>query len=73
MNLTYKNHKIKYLKFELINPNKIKYEGNSSFHILIFDKTTTEIQYPPNKNGKLEDHQIELINLYEDDRNISLS
>ena len=50
-----------------------RYEGNLSFHVLIFDKTTTEIQYPPNKNCKLEDHQIEIIDLYEDDKNISLS
>ena len=49
------------------------YEGNSSFHVLIFDKTTTEIQYPLNNNCKLEDHQLEIIDLYEDDRNISLS
>ncbi|KAK7846539.1 b3 domain-containing transcription factor vrn1 [Quercus suber] len=34
-----------------------QYEGNSRFHVLIFDKTTTEIQYPPRKNCKLEDHQ----------------
>ena len=50
-----------------------RYEGNSSFHVLIFDKTTTEIQYPLNNNCKLEDHQLEIIDLYEDDRNISLS
>ncbi|KAK7829001.1 b3 domain-containing protein rem19 [Quercus suber] len=31
--------------------------GNSSFHVLIFDKATTGIQYPPSKNCKLEDHQ----------------
>uniref|UniRef100_A0A7N2MH75 Uncharacterized protein n=1 Tax=Quercus lobata TaxID=97700 RepID=A0A7N2MH75_QUELO len=48
-------------------------EGKSSFHVLIFDKTTTEIQYPVNNNCKLEDHQLEIIDLYEDDRNISLS
>ena len=51
-----------------------RYEGNSSFHVLIFDKTTIEIQYPPKKNPPiLEDHQLEIIDLYEDDRNISLS
>ena len=49
------------------------YEGNSSFHVLIFDKTTTEIQYPPNKNYKLEDYQVEIIDLDEDDTNISPS
>ena len=25
------------------------YEGNSSFHVLILDKTTTKIQYPPRR------------------------
>ena len=50
-----------------------KYERNLSFHVLIFDKIATEIQYPPNKNCKLEDHQIEIIDLDEDDTNISLS
>ena len=49
-----------------------RYEENSSFHVLIFDKTATEIQYPPNKNCKLEDHQVEIIDLDEDDTNISL-
>ena len=38
-----------------------RYEGNSSFHVHIFDKTTIEIQYPPNKNCKLEDHQVQII------------
>ena len=33
-----------------------RYEGNSSFHVLIFDKTTSEIQYLLSKNCKLEDH-----------------
>ena len=50
-----------------------RYEGNSSFHVLIFDKTVTEIQYPPSKNCKLEDHQVEIIDLDEDDTNISPS
>ncbi|XP_024030337.1 B3 domain-containing transcription factor VRN1-like, partial [Morus notabilis] len=27
-----------------------KYEGNSQFHVLIFDKSTTEIDYPSNPN-----------------------
>nr|POF02332.1 hypothetical protein CFP56_31227 [Quercus suber] len=38
-----------------------KYEGNSSFHVLIFDKIATRIQYPPSKNCKLEDHQCEVV------------
>ena len=38
-----------------------RFEGNSSFHVLIFDKTATKIQNPPNKNCKLEDHQVEII------------
>ena len=50
-----------------------RYEGNSSFHILIFDLIATKIQYPPNKNRKLEDHQVEIIDLDEDDTNISPS
>ena len=50
-----------------------KYEGNSSFHGLIFDKTATKIQYSPSKNCKLEDHQVEIIDLDEDDTNISPS
>ncbi|EXB37229.1 B3 domain-containing transcription factor VRN1 [Morus notabilis] len=29
---------------------KWKYEGNSQFHVLIFDKSTTEIDYPSNPN-----------------------
>ena len=48
-------------------------KGNSSFHILIFDQIATEIQYPPSKNCKLEDHQVEIIDLDEDDTNISPS
>ena len=47
-----------------------RYERNSSFYVLIFDKTATEIQYPPNKNYKLEDYQVEIIDLDEDDTNI---
>ena len=38
-----------------------RYEGISSFHVLIFDKTAIEIQYPPKKNCKLEDHQVKII------------
>ena len=37
-----------------------RYEGNSSFHIVIFDKTAIEIQYPCRKNCKLEDHQVKI-------------
>ena len=44
-----------------------RYEGILSFHVLIFDKTTIEIQYPPQKNCKLEDHQVKIIDLDEDD------
>ncbi|KAK7837422.1 b3 domain-containing transcription factor vrn1 [Quercus suber] len=36
--------------------NNIWIEGNSCFHVLIFDKNAIEIQYPPSKNCKLEDH-----------------
>ena len=50
-----------------------RYEGNSSFHVLIFDKTAIEIQYSPRKNCKLEDHQVKIIDLDEDDTNISSS
>ncbi|KAE8077331.1 hypothetical protein FH972_015903 [Carpinus fangiana] len=32
-----------------------RYEGNSKFHVLVFDNTATEIQYPRSKNCKLED------------------
>jgi hypothetical protein len=31
------------------------YEGNSKFHIFVFDSTATEIQYPRSKGCKLED------------------
>ncbi|KAK7837513.1 hypothetical protein CFP56_021178 [Quercus suber] len=51
----------------------LRYEGNSSFRVLIFDKTITGIQYPPSKNCKLEDHHVEIIDLNEDDTNISPS
>ena len=50
-----------------------RYEGNLGFHVLIFNKTATEIQYPPNKNCKLEDHQVEIVGLDDDDTNISPS
>ena len=49
-----------------------RYERNLSFHVLIFDKTATEIQYLSSKNYKLEDHQVEIINQAEDDTNVSL-
>jgi hypothetical protein len=32
-----------------------RYEGNSKFHVVVFDNTATEIQYPQSKNCKLED------------------
>jgi hypothetical protein len=32
-----------------------RYEGNSKFHVLVFDNTATEIQYTRSKNCKLED------------------
>ena len=47
-----------------------RYEENSSFHILIFDKPAIKIQYPFSKNCKLED-QVEIIDLDEDDITIS--
>ncbi|KAK7855931.1 b3 domain-containing transcription factor vrn1 [Quercus suber] len=50
-----------------------RYEGNSNFHVLIFDETATKIQYPPRKKCKLEDHQVEIIDLDEDDTIISSS
>jgi hypothetical protein len=31
------------------------YEGNSKFHVFMFDNTATEIQYPRCKDYKLED------------------
>jgi hypothetical protein len=33
----------------------LNYEGNSKFHALVFDNTTTKIQYPRSKDCKLED------------------
>ena len=39
-----------------------RYQGNSSFHVLVFDKTATEIQYPSSKNCKLED-QVDIMKL----------
>ena len=45
-----------------------RYEGNSNFYVHIFDKTATEIQYPPSKYSKLED-QVDIIDL--DDTNTS--
>ncbi|KAK7818810.1 b3 domain-containing transcription factor vrn1 [Quercus suber] len=39
-----------------------RYEGNSNFHVLVFDKTATEIQYPLSKNCKLED-QVDIMKL----------
>ncbi|KAB1199850.1 B3 domain-containing transcription factor VRN1 [Morella rubra] len=35
------------------------YEGNSNFHILVFDKTATEIRYPSSKSCKLEDQVLD--------------
>jgi hypothetical protein len=32
-----------------------RYEGNSKFHVLVFDNTATEIQYPWSKDGEMED------------------
>ena len=32
-----------------------RYEGNSNFHVHIFDKTAIEIQYPSSKNCRQED------------------
>ena len=46
-----------------------RYEGNSNFHVLVFDKTATEIQYPLSKNCNLED-QVEIVEL--DDAYISM-
>ena len=46
-----------------------RYQGNSSFHVLVFDKTATEIQYPSSKNCKLED-QVDIMDL--DDAKISM-
>ncbi|KAL4595853.1 hypothetical protein ACB092_12G122100 [Castanea dentata] len=46
-----------------------EYQGNSNFHVLVFDKTATEIQYPLSNNCKLED-QVDSMEL--DDANISM-
>ncbi|XP_050254198.1 B3 domain-containing transcription factor VRN1-like [Quercus robur] len=46
-----------------------RYEGNSNFHVLVFDKTATEIQYPLSKHCNLED-QVEIVEL--DDAYISM-
>jgi hypothetical protein len=37
-----------------------RYEGNSKFHVLVFDNTATEIEYPRRKNCKLED-EVDII------------
>ena len=45
-----------------------RYERNSNFHIIIFDKTSTETRYSSKKNVNLKD----LVDLAElDDTNIS--
>ena len=46
-----------------------KYQGNSNFNVLVFDKTTTEIQYPLSMNCKLEG-QADIMEL--EDANISM-
>ena len=46
-----------------------EYQGNSNFHVLVFDKPATEIQYPSSKNCKLED-QVDIMKL--GDANISM-
>ena len=40
-------HSINYGYFLLF-----KYKGNSKFHVLVFDMTTTEIKYPSNGDKK---------------------
>jgi hypothetical protein len=42
-----------------------RYEGNSIFHVLVFDNTATEIEYPRSKNCKLED-QVDVVELSDD-------
>lgn len=37
-----------------------EYEENSNFHVLIFDPTAIEIQYPSSKNYKFE-NQVKII------------
>jgi hypothetical protein len=39
-----------------------RYEGNSKFHVLVFDNTATEIQYPWSKDCKLED-EVDIVEL----------
>lgn len=39
-----------------------RFEGNSKFHVLVFDNTATEIEYPLNKNCKLED-EVDIVEL----------
>ncbi|XP_059428682.1 B3 domain-containing transcription factor VRN1-like [Corylus avellana] len=39
-----------------------RYEGNSKFHVLVFDNTATEIQYSWNKDFELED-AVDIIDL----------
>ncbi|XP_059438961.1 B3 domain-containing transcription factor VRN1-like [Corylus avellana] len=39
-----------------------RYEGNSKFHVLVFDSTATEIQYPWRENCELED-PVDIIDL----------
>ena len=46
-----------------------RYERNSNFHIIIFDKTTSEIQYPSNKNMVNLEDIVDLTEL--DEINIS--
>ncbi|KAK9993954.1 hypothetical protein SO802_023657 [Lithocarpus litseifolius] len=45
-----------------------KYEGHSNFHVIIFDKTAMEIQYPSRKNVILEELE-DIVEL--DDSNVS--
>ena len=45
-----------------------KYEGHSNFHVIIFDKTATEIKYPSSKNIILEEFE-DMVEL--DDSNMS--
>ena len=47
----------------------LRYERNSNFHVLVFDKTATEIQYPLSKNCKLKD-QVDIMKF--GDANISM-
>ncbi|XP_024030815.1 B3 domain-containing transcription factor VRN1-like, partial [Morus notabilis] len=36
-----------------------EYEGNSQFHVFIFDKSTTEIDYPSSSNRSEKQHDID--------------